>query len=57
MKEGGIFAGAAAEYINTYAGKLSQLSAGFTNLKVAVGNSVIPIINAVLPAINAAWLR
>ncbi len=27
MKEGGIFAGAAAEYINTYAGKVSQLSA------------------------------
>ena len=54
MAEGGVFAGAAAEYLNTYAGKLSQLSAGFTNLKVAVGNSVIPIINAILPAINAA---
>ena len=54
MAEGGVFAGAASEYLNTYAGKLSQLSAGFTNLKVAVGNSVIPIINAILPAINAA---
>jgi hypothetical protein len=56
MREGGVFAGAAAEYANSYAGQMAQLSASFLNLKIAVGNAIIPFINALLPAINAAIL-
>lgn len=56
MKEGGVFAGAAAEYANSYAGRMAQLSASFADLKVAIGNAIIPFINALLPAINAAIL-
>ncbi len=46
--------GDAAKYSQTYAGKMAMLSQSFTNLKVAVGNSIIPIISAILPYINAA---
>jgi phage-related protein len=56
MKEGSVFAGAAAEYTNTYAGRMSQITSSFTNLKVSVGNAIIPVLNAILPAINAAIL-
>lgn len=56
MKEGGVFAGAAQGYLNSYAGKMGQLTSSFTNLKVAVGNAIIPFLNAMLPAINAAIL-
>lgn len=54
MKEGGVFAGAAAGYTNSYAGQVSSLSASFYNLKVAIGNSIIPIISRVLPYIQSA---
>ena len=57
MKEGGVFAGAAAQYASTYAGKMSTLSASFLNLKVAIGNAIIPVINALLPSINAAIIE
>jgi len=58
MKEGGVFAGAAAEYTNSYAGRVSTLSASMLNLKIAVGNAVIPIINALLPLLKSVvdWL-
>ena len=54
MREGGVFAGAAAGYTNTYAGRMAKLSASFLNLKVSVGNAIIPVINAILPYISAA---
>ena len=58
MKEGGVFAGAAAEYTDSYAGRVSTLAASMLNLKIAVGNAVIPIINAVMPVLKRAvdWL-
>lgn len=56
MAEGGVFAGAAAEYADSYAGRIAGISAAFQNLKVAVGNAVIPFINALLPAITNAIL-
>jgi len=52
MAEGGIFAGAAAKYANTYAGRISQLSTAFYNLRVAVGNAVIPILNQIIPILT-----
>lgn len=52
MKEGGIFAGAAAKYANTYAGRVSQLSTAFYNLRVAVGNAIIPILNQIIPVLT-----
>jgi len=52
MKEGGVFAGAAAKYANTYAGRISQLSTAFYNLRVAVGNAVIPILNQIIPILT-----
>ena len=51
MAEGGIFAGAAAKYADTYAGRVSQLSTAFYNLRVAVGNAVIPILNQIIPVL------
>ncbi len=51
MREGGVFAGAAQQYLNTYSGRIAQLSAMFINLRVAVGNATIPVINALLPTI------
>ena len=51
MAEGGIFAGAAAKYANTYAGRISQLGTAFYNLRVAVGNAVIPILNQIIPVL------
>jgi len=48
MKEGGVFAGAAAKYANTYAGRISQLSTAFYNLRVAVGNAIIPVFTKVI---------
>lgn len=54
MREGGVFAGAASEYVNTYAGRVAQLSASFLNLKIAVGNAIIPVINAIIPYIREA---
>ncbi len=56
MREGGVFAGAAAEYTNSYAGRTAALSAQFLNLKVAVGNAIIPILNAIIPAISQVVL-
>ena len=52
MAEGGVFAGAAAKYADTYAGKISQLSTAFYNLRVAVGNAVIPILNQIIPILT-----
>ena len=52
MAEGGIFAGAAAKYANTYAGRVSQLGTAFYNLRVAVGNAVIPILNQIIPILT-----
>ncbi|MBK8467728.1 MAG: hypothetical protein IPL32_18090 [Chloracidobacterium sp.] len=46
--------GDAAKLSQTYAGRVSALGVSFTNLKVAIGNSIIPIINAVLPYLKAA---
>lgn len=54
VAEGGIYAGSAAKYMDTYGGRLAQLSASFLNLRVAVGNSIIPVISRVLPYIKAA---
>lgn len=54
VAEGGIYAGNAAQYMDTYGGRLAQLSASFLNLRVAVGNSIIPVISRVLPYIKAA---
>ena len=51
IREGGVFSGAAAQYLTTYAGRVSQLSAAYTNLKIAVGNAFIPILNALLPSV------
>lgn len=51
MAEGGVFAGAAAKYADTYAGRISQLSTAFYNLRVAVGNAVIPILNQIIPVL------
>ena len=51
MAEGGIFAGAAAKYADTYAGRVSQLGTAFYNLRVAVGNAVIPILNQIIPVL------
>lgn len=56
MREGGVFAGAAAEYTNSYAGRTAALSASFLNLKVAVGNAIIPVLNAIIPAISQVVL-
>ena len=52
MAEGGIFAGAAAKYADTYAGRVSQLGTAFYNLRVAVGNAVIPILNQIIPILT-----
>lgn len=49
MAEGGVYAGAAAQYTNTYAGRVAQLGAKFTELKTAIGNAIIPILNAIIP--------
>lgn len=46
--------GDAAKVSGTLSGQLQQLSFGFNNLKVAVGNIVNPIVQAFLPAVNAA---
>ena len=54
VKEGGIYAGNAAQYIDSYGGRMAQLNASFMNLKIAVGNSIIPVISRVLPYIKAA---
>lgn len=54
VKEGGIYAGNAAQYMDTYGGRLAQLNASFLNLRVAIGNSIIPVISRVLPYIKAA---
>lgn len=51
MKEGSMYAGAAAQYTETYAGKVSKLSAAMVGLRVSVGNAFIPILNALLPAV------
>ncbi len=51
MAEGGVYAGAAAQYTQSYAGRVSQLSAAFYNLKVSIGNAIIPILNAIIPSI------
>lgn len=56
MAEGGVFAGAAAEYANSYAGKVATISAAFKELQISVGNAIIPFINALLPAITQAIL-
>ena len=56
MREGGVFAGAAAEYTNSYAGRTAALSAQFLNLKVAVGNAIMPVLNAIIPAISQVVL-
>ncbi len=53
MKEGAVYAGAAAEYTETYAGKVAQLTAAMVGLKVSVGNMLIPLLNAILPKIIA----
>ena len=52
MAEGGIFAGAAAKYADTYAGRVSQLGTAFYNLRVAVGNAIIPVLNQIIPVIT-----
>lgn len=53
MEEGAVYAGAAAEYTQTYAGKVAQLTAAMVGLKVSVGNMLIPLLNALLPKIIA----
>lgn len=54
VAEGGIYAGSAAGYLDSYGGRMAQLSASFLNLRIAVGNSIIPVISRVLPYIKAA---
>jgi len=51
MREGAVYAGAAAEYTQTYAGRVAQLTAAMIDLKVSVGNMLIPILNQLLPKI------
>lgn len=51
LKEGAVYAGAAAQYVNTYAGRTAQLAFAMTQLKEAVGNALIPVINKLLPYI------
>ncbi len=51
MEEGAVYAGAAAEYTQTYAGRVAQLTAAMVGLKVSVGNMLIPLLNAMLPKI------
>jgi len=46
--------GDAAKLAQTYGGRMSALGVSFTNLKVAIGNSIIPVINQVVPYIKAA---
>lgn len=46
--------GDAAKVAGTLSGQLQQLSFGFNNLKIAVGNIINPIVQSFLPAINAA---
>lgn len=53
MEEGAIYADAAAEYTQTYAAKVAQLTAAMVGLKVSVGNMIIPLLNAILPKIIA----
>jgi hypothetical protein len=53
MAEGAIFAGAASTYLNTYAGRVSSLSASLYNMKVALGNAIIPILTKIIPYIKA----
>jgi hypothetical protein len=53
MAEGAIFAGAASTYLNTYAGRVSSLSASLYNMKVALGNAIIPILSKIIPYIKA----
>lgn len=51
LEEGLIYAGSAAAYTETYAGKVAKLTAAMVGLKVAVGNAFIPILNALLPSV------
>lgn len=46
--------GDAAKLAQTYGGRMSALGVSFTNLKVAIGNSIIPVINQIVPYIKAA---
>jgi hypothetical protein len=54
MEETRFQMGDAAKLSGTYSGKISALGVSFTNLKVAIGNSIIPIINQILPYIKMA---
>lgn len=51
MQEGAIYAGAAAAYTETYAGRVAKLSAAMVSLKVSVGNALIPILNQLMPVL------
>ncbi len=46
--------GDAAKVAGTLSGQLMQLSFGFNNLKVAIGNAIAPILQALLPLVNRA---
>ena len=46
--------GDAAKLSNTYAGRVSALGVSFTNLKVAIGNTIIPVLNQIIPYLKAA---
>lgn len=46
--------GDAATYTSTFAGKIAQLKAAFTGMKVAIGKVVAPIVGIFIPAITSA---
>ena len=46
--------GDSAAYLDTYAGKVAQLSSAFSDLKLAWGQVVTPIIELFIPAITSA---
>lgn len=53
LEESKYQAGDAAKATSTYSGQMQQLSASFSNLKIAMGNGIMPIVQAVLPGLNA----
>lgn len=53
LEESKYQAGDAAKATSTYSGQIQQLSASFSNLKIAMGNGIMPIVQAVLPGLNA----
>ena len=54
MQETKFQVGDSAAYLDTYAGKVAQLSSAFSDLKLAFGQVVTPIIEVFIPAITRA---